>query len=106
MQIDLKIKECPRRGIYVDGLIEECVAKPEELYYFIEEGNSNRRIASTQMNSESSRSHSLFILQVEQKLPNGSEKRGQLNLCDLAGSEKINKTKVEGENLEEAKKIN
>lgn len=106
MQIDLKIKESPTRGIYVDGLSEECVTFAEELFEIIEDGNSNRRIASTQMNSESSRSHSLFILQVEQKLPNGSEKRGLLNLVDLAGSEKINKTKVEGENLEEAKKIN
>lgn len=54
----------------------------------------------------SSRSHTLFILEVNQKLPNDSEKRGILNLVDLAGSEKINHSGVTGQNLEEAKKIN
>lgn len=106
MQINLKIKEAPQRGIYVDGLTEECVGDPKELFECIDYGNSNRKIASTEMNSESSRSHSLFFLCVEQKFTNGTEKKGQLNLVDLAGSEKIHKTKVEGENLEEAKKIN
>ena len=36
MQIDLKIKECSRKGIYVDGLIVECVSTPEELFDYIE----------------------------------------------------------------------
>ena len=58
------------------------------------------------MNQESSRSHAIFILEVIQKHPFGTEKRGILNLVDLAGSEKISKSKVEGEGLEEAKKIN
>ena len=36
MQIDLKIKETGSRGIYVDGLTEECVSEPNELYDIIE----------------------------------------------------------------------
>lgn len=35
-----------------------------------------------------------------------AEKRGLLNLIDLAGSEKVSKSKAVGETLEEAKKIN
>lgn len=31
---------------------------------------------------------------------------GKLFFCDLAGSEKVGKTEVTGQNLEEAKKIN
>ena len=58
------------------------------------------------MNKHSSRSHSLFILEVCQKFPDGSEKLGKLNLVDLAGSEKVQKTGAEGESLEQAKKIN
>jgi kinesin family protein 5 len=58
------------------------------------------------MNAVSSRSHSLFILSVHQKAPDGSTKQGKLNLADLAGSEKIGKTGATGETLEEAKKIN
>ena len=58
------------------------------------------------MNNYSSRSHSLFILEMIQKFPSEAEKRGRLNLVDLAGSEKVGKTGTSGETLEEAKKIN
>eukprot|EP01122_Echinamoeba_exundans_P010681 TRINITY_DN404_c0_g1_i1.p1 TRINITY_DN404_c0_g1~~TRINITY_DN404_c0_g1_i1.p1 ORF type:complete len:567 (-),score=86.52 TRINITY_DN404_c0_g1_i1:92-1792(-) len=58
------------------------------------------------MNASSSRSHSLFIISVTQKARNGTTKIGKLNLADLAGSEKVNKTGAVGETLEEAKKIN
>jgi kinesin family protein 5 len=58
------------------------------------------------MNSVSSRSHSLFILTLTQKHPDGSSKEGKLNLADLAGSEKVGKTGASGDTLEEAKKIN
>jgi kinesin family protein 5 len=59
------------------------------------------------MNAESSRSHSIFVINVEQKnLKDGSQKRGRLFLVDLAGSEKVGKTGASGQTLEEAKKIN
>ena len=90
----------------MEGLQEECVTDREEIFELLEIGNGNRRTASTYMNSESSRSHSLFILEAQQKFPNGTEKNGILNLIDLAGSEKVRKSKVSGEKLEEAKKIN
>ena len=49
------------------------------------------------MNDWSSRSHSIFILQVSQKdNAEGSVKIGKLYLVDLAGSEKIDKTGVKG----------
>ena len=70
-------------------------------------GNSNRSVAHTMMNAESSRSHSIFILTVTQ---NNTEdlscKTGRLYLVDLAGSEKIQKTGAFGQTLEEAKMIN
>ena len=72
----------------------------------IDEGSQMRHVACTRANSQSSRSHTLFILKVNQKLPNNSEKNGVLNLVDLAGSEKVGKTGATGETLEEAKKIN
>jgi len=59
------------------------------------------------MNSESSRSHSIFIIKLHQKNLNKLEsKSGTLFLVDLAGSEKVKKTGAQGLMLEEAKTIN
>jgi kinesin family protein 5 len=43
------------------------------------------------MNSESSRSHSIFVITIGQKnlQDGGSIKMGKLSLVDLAGSEKV-----------------
>ena len=102
----LKIKECPRRGVYVEGITEIFVASEAELTDVIESGEKSRTVASTRMNSASSRSHQLFTIEIRQKFPNDTEKKGVLNLIDLAGSEKIKDTCVTGINLEETKKIN
>jgi kinesin family protein 5 len=103
---ELKIKEDPRRGIYVAGLREVSVVSDDEMMQIIHVGEQTRTVATTRMNSVSSRSHQLFMLQVRQKLPNDTEKRGILNLIDLAGSEKVNHSGVTGNKLEETKKIN
>jgi kinesin family protein 5 len=64
-------------------------------------------VGQTEMNSESSRSHSIFIIIVQQKNLNDlSNKTGKLYLVDLAGSEKVEKTGAEGTTLDEAKMIN
>ena len=59
------------------------------------------------MNEHSSRSHSIFILTINQTNKiEGYSKIGKLYLVDLAGSEKISKTGATGHTLEEAKIIN
>lgn len=59
------------------------------------------------MNEHSSRSHSVFLLKVEQENPKTNKKlSGKLYLVDLAGSEKVAKTGAEGSVLDEAKNIN
>lgn len=103
---ELKIKQDKRKGIYVQGITEVCLVCEEEMMELLALGESNRTVASTKMNTASSRSHQLFMVELIQKLPNDSEKRGILNLVDLAGSEKISQTGVTGNKLEEAKKIN
>lgn len=105
-QINLRIKQCPRKGIYVQGLTEVCITNEKDMLEVLELGDQMRAVASTRLNQTSSRSHLLFILEVNQKLPNDSEKKGKLNLVDLAGSEKVNNSGVTGNKLEEAKKIN
>jgi kinesin family protein 5 len=46
------------------------------------------------------------MVMIRQKLINGAEKIGKLNLIDLAGCEKVSKSGASGEGLEEAIKIN
>jgi kinesin family protein 5 len=59
----------------------------------MEQGSDSRAVSSTNMNENSSRSHSIFILTVLQNnLTEKCAKSGKLYLVDLAGSEKISKT--------------
>ncbi|CAG9323633.1 unnamed protein product [Blepharisma stoltei] len=102
----LKIKESPRRGVYVEGLNEVCVTSEIEMLEILSLGETMRTVAATKLNKMSSRSHLIFILEVMQKYSNGSEKKGMLNLVDLAGSEKVHSTGVAGPKIEETKKIN
>ncbi|CAK80317.1 unnamed protein product (macronuclear) [Paramecium tetraurelia] len=104
---NLKIKEDRLRGIFVQNLTEIKVESPEEMKQVMMTGSNNRTIAATRMNERSSRSHSLFQIQVSEKnLKTDSSKLSKLYFVDLAGSEKISKTNVSGQQLEEAKNIN
>ena len=79
----------------------------EQMKRVMKTGADNRTIAATKMNERSSRSHSIFILSLFQKdLDNDTIKQSSLFFVDLAGSEKIAKTHVTGQQLEEAKNIN
>lgn len=61
----------------------------------------------TDMNEHSSRSHSVFLINVKQEnQENKKTLTGKLYLVDLAGSEKVSKTGAEGQVLDEAKNIN
>ena len=88
--------------------------KPEEVSKLIGQGNKVRRVAATNMNDRSSRSHSCFIIRIEQKekedMGNGKERETKLsakiNLVDLAGSERAEKTGASGERLKEGAMIN
>jgi len=104
---NLKIKENPIKGIYVDKLTEVYIDSFETFMEYVDLAQENRIVSETKLNSYSSRSHSILIFEVTQNLNNANfSKKGTLNLVDLAGSEKISKTGAVGETLEEAKKIN
>jgi kinesin family protein 5 len=104
---NLPIHEDKQRGVYVKGLGEFYVGSVDEVYHVLERGGQARAVAATNMNQESSRSHSIFVIEVTQKnVESGSARSGRLFLVDLAGSEKVGKTGASGQTLEEAKKIN
>lgn len=104
---NLPVHEEKTRGVYVKGLLEIYVSSVQEVYEVMRRGDAARAVAATNMNQESSRSHSIFVVTITQKnIETGSAKSGQLFLVDLAGSEKVGKTGASGQTLEEAKKIN
>ncbi|CAO3589749.1 unnamed protein product [Absidia cylindrospora] len=104
---NLAIHEDKVKGVYVKGVLEVYVSSTEEVYDVMRRGGSNRVVAYTNMNAESSRSHSLVLITITQKnVDTGAAKSGKLYLVDLAGSEKVGKTGASGQTLEEAKKIN
>uniref|UniRef100_A0A3B3I8I9 Kinesin-like protein n=1 Tax=Oryzias latipes TaxID=8090 RepID=A0A3B3I8I9_ORYLA len=91
----------------VRGCTERFVSSPEEVMDVIDEGKSNRHVAVTNMNEHSSRSHSIFLINIKQENIETEKKlSGKLYLVDLAGSEKVSKTGAEGAVLDEAKNIN
>ena len=86
---DLKIRRDPKLGTYVQGLTETELTTPEELAHLIDEGNKRRATATTLMNSESSRSHAVVVVKVEQYTEaTRTRMTSKINLVDLAGSER------------------
>ncbi|XP_060534019.1 osmotic avoidance abnormal protein 3 isoform X8 [Cylas formicarius] len=105
----LSLKETPNEGVTVPGLTQHPVHNVNECENFLNVGSKNRMIGATLMNQNSSRSHSIFTISIEQisNLNNNeSIRKGKLNLVDLAGSERQTKTGATGDRLKEATKIN
>ncbi|KAM7006042.1 kinesin heavy chain [Tautogolabrus adspersus] len=104
---NLSVHEDKYRVPYVKGCTERFVTSPEEVMDVIDEGKANRHVAVTNMNEHSSRSHSIFLINIKQENVETEQKLcGKLYLVDLAGSEKVSKTGAEGSVLDEAKNIN
>nr|XP_015199674.1 PREDICTED: kinesin heavy chain isoform 5A isoform X3 [Lepisosteus oculatus] len=104
---NLAVHEDKNRVPYVKGCTERFVSSPEEVMDVIDEGKANRHVAVTNMNEHSSRSHSIFLINIKQEHIETEQKlSGKLYLVDLAGSEKVSKTGAEGAVLDEAKNIN
>ncbi|XP_034996507.1 kinesin-like protein KIF17 isoform X2 [Zootoca vivipara] len=106
----LELKEHPEKGVYVKGLSLHTVHSIAQCERIMEMGWKNRAVGYTLMNKDSSRSHSIFTINMEIYVV---DERGQdhlraakLNLVDLAGSERQSKTGAVGERLKEATKIN
>ncbi|XP_041500938.1 chromosome-associated kinesin KIF4-like [Microtus oregoni] len=104
----INIREDPKEGIKIVGLTEKTVLVASDTVDCLEQGNNSRTVASTAMNSQSSRSHAIFTISVEQRKKNdkNSNFRSKLHLVDLAGSERQKKTKAEGDRLKEGININ
>lgn len=89
----INIREDPKEGIKIVGLTEKTVFVALDTVSCLEQGNNSRTVASTAMNSQSSRSHAIFTISIEQRKKNdkNSSFRSKLHLVDLAGSERQKK---------------
>jgi kinesin family protein 15 len=98
-----------KRGVYVQGLSSHPVASLADVLRLIAFGSENRKIASTELNERSSRSHSVFTATITWEGVRAGVKTfrsSKLNLVDLAGSERVGKSGATGEQLVEARSIN
>mmetsp|Transcript_20429 Transcript_20429/g.36638 ORF Transcript_20429/g.36638 Transcript_20429/m.36638 type:complete len:1280 (-) Transcript_20429:40-3879(-) len=103
----LDVKKDSRGTVKVENSVEAEVKTPAELLKAISDGQNRRHVAATKMNADSSRSHLICIVTIESI--NSKTKQvsvGKLTLCDLAGSERLKKSEVSGEQLKEAQSIN
>jgi kinesin family protein C1 len=100
---------------YVEGLSEveiDCsdfTLGMEKLKSVIVSASRARSVATTKMNEVSSRSHSVFILNISGlNEDDGTIVKGTLNLCDLAGSERLDRSGAisDTQRLKETQSIN
>eukprot|EP00440_Ansanella_granifera_P022989 gb/GFBE01024968.1/.p1 GENE.gb/GFBE01024968.1/~~gb/GFBE01024968.1/.p1 ORF type:complete len:792 (+),score=272.25 gb/GFBE01024968.1/:1-2376(+) len=105
-----ELKDSQNSGVYVKDLSAFVVNSVAEMDQVLQAGLANRAVSATNMNETSSRSHSIFMITVEQCATDaageGHIRVGKLNMVDLAGSERQSKTGATGERLKEATKIN
>ncbi|TQD96897.1 hypothetical protein C1H46_017502 [Malus baccata] len=106
---NLQLREDLKKGVYVENLTEYNVRNVNDVVKLLLQGASNRKMAATHMNSESSRSHSVFTCIIESRWEKDSVTHfrfARLNLVDLAGSERQKSSGAEGDRLKEAANIN
>jgi hypothetical protein len=114
--LTIRESDVPGQGVYVDGLSSFLVTSKSDCLEKLEVGNHNRTIAATKMNAHSSRSHAIFILNVERRSVKHADSTeagvqeqvlfSKLMLVDLAGSERVKRTGAQFTQLAEAKAIN
>ncbi|KAK8562917.1 hypothetical protein V6N12_010981 [Hibiscus sabdariffa] len=97
---NLLLREDVKKGVYVENLTEFEVQAVSDILKLLSQGSLNRKVAATNMNRESSRSHSVFTCIIESRWEKDSATNlrfARLNLVDLAGSERQKTSGAEGQ---------
>ena len=111
----LSIKRNREGKSFVDGLTQipidvgDSHLGMQQLEALMGVASRSRSVASTKMNSQSSRSHSVFMLHLNgYNEDSGAIVNGNLNLCDLAGSERLDRSGAgaDAQRLKETQSIN
>lgn len=93
------------------GVTFKTVLSAEEALQYLRLGALSRTTASTQMNTQSSRSHAIFTLHIKQKIYQEDTKdfetlTAKFHFVDLAGSERLKRTGATGDRQKEGISIN
>lgn len=93
--------------VYIEDCTVCTVRTVKDMMKVMRKGQSHRMVASTEMNHHSSRSHSVFVVNVVQtNIAKQTRKCSKVFLVDLAGSENVGRSKATGLTLEQASQIN
>lgn len=103
---DLVLRETPDHSIMVTGLTERELSSFHDFEKHFLSASRNRTVASTGLNSRSSRSHAALVLRVAQSRPLVPARSAKLQLVDLAGCEDNRLTGNCGLRLRESSVIN
>ncbi|TRY92468.1 hypothetical protein DNTS_028175 [Danionella cerebrum] len=110
---DIHIREDEKGNVVLCGVKECEVEGLDEVLSLLESGKTARHTGATQMNPQSSRSHTIFTVLMEQRHGGSRGASGTIQILsskfhfvDLAGSERILKTGNTGERLKESIQIN
>ncbi|KAM6257350.1 kinesin-like protein KIF7 isoform 4-T4 [Porphyrio hochstetteri] len=118
---DIQIREDDKGNVVLCGVKESEVEGLDEVLSLLEMGNTAKHTGATHINRQSSRSHTIFTVTMEQRRgagrlslhqhPPSVPASGQVlvskfHFVDLAGSERIVKTGNTGERLKESIQIN
>ncbi|XP_041091421.1 kinesin-like protein kif7 [Polyodon spathula] len=109
---DIRIREDDKGNVVLCGVKECEVEGLDEVLSLLETGNTARHTGATQMNPQSSRSHTIFTVAMEQRQGSRAGHStphvliSKFHFVDLAGSERILKTGNTGERLKESIQIN
>ena len=118
----IRIREDPDEGVYLSGINWVGCSNVSQCMKLLAQGDRNRNTSFTKMNATSSRSHAVYMIKMEKRrkytpealeelsrqgsIPDSGLTKSTLYLTDLAGSERVKKSKAVGNRLDEAKNIN
>uniref|UniRef100_A0A7N9B164 Kinesin-like protein n=1 Tax=Mastacembelus armatus TaxID=205130 RepID=A0A7N9B164_9TELE len=104
---DLDIRKTTNNEVTITNLTYKKVSTEDQVLGLIALANQNRSTAQTAQNDRSSRSHSVFQLDIE-GVNVGRDVKCKSTLClvDLAGSERMVKSQSQGERFKEMTAIN